>query len=205
LSRPALAWCLLATCLALLALVGGWLPREAMDWQPALVAAQPWRIWSPVCVHYSVSHLVGNLAGVGLAGVFGVAAQVPARAALAWLAAWPLTHLGLWPRSDLLHYGGLSGVVHAGVAIVIVHVLAVGNRRQRWVGSAVLLGFCGKLLSEAPWADTLRHPAGWDLATVPWAHASGAIAGALCAILGESLMLRSGRKHRTEREGGAKY
>jgi hypothetical protein len=120
---------------------------------------------------------------VALAGVFGVAALVPARMAWAWLAAWPLTHLGLALRPELAHYGGLSGVVHAGVAIVIVFVLVTGNRRQCLVGAAVLVGFTAKLLSEAPWGAALRHPVGWDIAVAPLAHASGALAGAVCAAL----------------------
>jgi len=159
------------------------LPAEALDWQLALAFSQPWRAFTAVFVHYSVAHLIGNLAGVALAGVFGVVALVSTRMAWAWLAAWPLTHWGLLVKPELAHYGGLSGVVHAGVAIVIVYVLATGTRAQRLVGTAVLAGFCGKLISESPWGAALRHPAGWDIAVAPIAHATGSLAGALCAGL----------------------
>jgi rhomboid family GlyGly-CTERM serine protease len=169
--------------LAVCALVAWPVAHESIDWQPSLALAQPWRSVSAVGVHYSVQHLIGNLAGVALAGVFGVAALVPTRMAWAWLAAWPLTHWGLLVKPELAHYGGLSGVVHAGVAIVIVYVLVSGTRRQRLVGTAVLVGFCGKLLSESPWGDALRHPAGWDIAVAPIAHTAGALAGALCAVV----------------------
>lgn len=178
------AWVGLALCFAACALAGWFVPREALDWQPALVLSEPWRAFSPVGVHYSRAHLIGNLAGIALAGVYGIAAMVPARLAAAWLAAWPLTHLGLLLRPQLLHYGGLSGVVHAGVAAIVVWVLATGRTRaQRVVGALVAIGFVAKLLSETPWGATLRHPEGWDIAVAPIVHTTGAIAGALCALI----------------------
>lgn len=186
--RGATAWVGVTAWFVACAFLGWPVNREAIDWQPALAFTHPWRAFTAVGVHYSLQHLIGNLAGVALAGVFGVAALVPARMAWAWLAAWPLTQLGLLVKPELAHYGGLSGVVHAGVAIVIVFVLATGTRKQRLVGSAVLIGFCGKLLSESPWGEALRQPAGWDIAVAPIAHATGALAGATCALI--ALMLR---------------
>ena len=182
-TRHGPAWLWVAALLAACALLGWPVEHEAIDWQNALALHQPWRAFTAVGVHYSVQHLVANLAGVALAGVFGMAARVPARMAVAWLAAWPLTQLGLLVKPELAHYGGLSGVVHAGVAIVIAFVLITGTRAQRLVGSAVLVGFCAKLLSESPWGEALRHPAGWDIAVAPIAHASGALAGAACAAV----------------------
>jgi hypothetical protein len=114
----------------------------------------------------------------------GVAARAPWRLALAWLAAWPLTQLGLLWRPELAHYGGLSGVVHAGVAIVCVHLVATGHR---FVGGAVLTGLFVKVLSETPWGAATRQPPGWDIAIAPVAHATGVIAGAGCALLAEGL------------------
>ena len=200
-TRGSRAWVGVAVLLSVCVLLG-WplthasspaLAAETLDWQPALAFRQPWRAFTAVFVHYSVAHLIGNLAGVALAGVFGVVARVSSRMAWAWLAAWPLTHWGLLVKPDLAHYGGLSGVVHAGVAIVIAYVLATGTRAQRLVGTAVLAGFCGKLLSESPWGAALRYPAGWDIAVAPIAHATGALAGALCAVLMLLLPLRKSK------------
>ena len=183
-SRPYAAWVGVAAMFAACALAGWPVPRELIDWQPSLALAQPWRAFTAVGVHYSSAHLIGNLAGIALAGVYGIAAMVPARLAWAWFAAWPLTHLGLLARPDLLHYGGLSGVVHAGVAAIVVWVLATGRTRaQRWVGGLVAIGFVAKLLSESPWGTTLRHPAGWDIAVAPLVHTTGALAGVLCALV----------------------
>ncbi len=188
------AWLGVAAMFAAFALVGWFIPREAIDWQPGLVFSEPWRAFTPIGVHYSRAHLIGNVAGVALAGVFGIAALAPARLAWAWLAAWPLTHLGLLLRPELRHYGGLSGVVHAGVAAIIVWVLATGRTRaQRGVGALVALGFVAKLLSESPWGALLRHPAGWDIAVAPFVHLTGAVSGVLCALVALSLQRRAER------------
>ena len=187
-------WVAVAAGLAAWALLGGLIDPASIDWQPSLAWRQPWRAFTAIGVHYSAAHLGGNLAGVALAGVFGVVARVPARLAWAWLAAWPLTHFGLLVRPELAHYGGLSGVVHAGVAIVIVFVLVRGTRRQRLVGSAVAAGFGAKLLSEVPWGEALRHPAGWDIAVAPIAHSTGALAGAVCAVVALGLQHAAARR-----------
>ena len=178
-----LAWLGVAGVLCLCAALGAGAPADRLDWQPDLAAREPWRAFTAVAVHYSREHLVANLWATALTGLFGLVAQVPARMALAWLAAWPLTHVGLLVMPSLMHYGGLSGVVHAGVAVVITSLLLEGTRAQRLVALAVLAGFCGKLVSEAPWGPALRHPEGWSIATAPIAHTTGALAGALCAML----------------------
>ena len=175
------AWVAVALTLSLCAALGPLLPAGQLDWQPGLALAQPRRAFTAVAVHYSGEHLFANLLAVALTALFGLVARVPARAAVAWLAAWPLTHIGLLIKPELLHYGGLSGVVHAGVAVVITWLLLTGTRAQRLVTLAVLTGFCAKLFSEAPWGPALRHADGWTMAVAPIAHATGALAGALCA------------------------
>ena len=179
----AATWVGVAALLCATAIAGTAWPAEVLDWQPARFAAEPWRAFTAVAVHYSREHLVANLLAIALTALFGVVAHVPARMAAAWLAGWPLTQAGLLLRPELAHYGGLSGVVHAGVAVVITWLLLTGTRAQRIVTLAVLAGFCGKLVSEAPWGPALRHPEGWTIATVPLAHTTGAVAGAVCALL----------------------
>jgi rhomboid family GlyGly-CTERM serine protease len=183
-------WIALAAVLGIGALLAWPVPHTLLDWQPGLAAEQPWRAASAVFVHYSVLHLAANLAGAALVAALGHAARVPPRCALAWAAAWPLTQLGLLLQPALAHYGGLSGVLHAGVAIVGVHLLVEGARAQRRIGVAILGVLLAKVLYETPWAGPLRHPAGWDIAVAPLAHASGALAGAGCALLAEALARR---------------
>jgi rhomboid family GlyGly-CTERM serine protease len=177
------AWIGLAALLGAAALAGWAAPHESIDWQPGLAAAELWRAWTAVAVHYSLLHVAANLAGAALVGALGVVAQVPRRITLAWVVAWPLTQLGLLVRPELLHYGGLSGVLHAGVAAVSVHLLVTGPRSRRVIGAVILAGLATKVVLESPWGPPLTYPPGWDIAVAPFAHASGAIAGLLCALL----------------------
>ena len=184
LATPGRAWGWLAALLGLIALAGWSIAREAVDWQPTLALAQPWRAFSAIGVHYSALHLLANLAGAAAVGTLGVAARAPLAATWAWAAAWPLTQLGLLLEPALAHYGGLSGVLHAGVAVIAVTLLWPPNApARRWVGLALLGGLVIKVLLEAPWGAPLRYPAGIDIAVAPLAHASGLVAGLLCAIV----------------------
>ncbi len=165
---------------AALALFG--VAPTTLDWQPVLVWREPWRAFSAIAVHYSALHLAANLAGLALVGALGVVARVPRASVAAWAVAWPLTQLGLLWRPDLVHYGGLSGVLHGGAAVVAVHLICGGPTARRLIGAALLAGITLKVLGEAPWGPALRHPAGWDIATAPFAHATGLVAGVVCAL-----------------------
>lgn len=189
------AWIGVALLLGAVALLGWPIARDALDWQPGVALREPWRAFSAVGVHYSGQHLGVNLVGLVGTALFGAVARAPLALALAWLAAWPMTQVGLLLKPELLHYGGLSGVLHAGVAVVVAWLLITGTRGQRWVAVAVAVGGIAKLLNETPWGPALRHPAGWDIAIAPLAHTTGAIAGALCATLAVRLS-----RHRRARD-----
>ncbi len=177
------AWLALAGLLAGGAAVAGALPAAALDWQPRLAAAQPWRLLSAAWVHWSTLHLAANLVGTAAVALLGASARLPARAALAWLAAWPLTHAALLLRPELAHYGGLSGVLHAGVAVAAIWLLLARRGRAQAIGAAIALGLLAKLALERPWGPALVQADGWDIAVVPLAHAAGAAAGAATALL----------------------
>lgn len=162
---------------------GGALATRLLDWQSELLLSQPWRCWSAAWVHWSRLHLLANTAGALLVLALGWAARVPARATLAWALAWPLTHLGLLLQPALRHYGGLSGVLHAGVAVVVVALCRSEDRRERLIGLALGAGLLAKLVSERFWLLELRHGGGWDIAVVPLAHATGTACGLLAAWL----------------------
>ena len=187
-------WLVVAATLSAGALLGFRLDPLVLDWQPGLVADGPWRAITAAFVHYSALHLAANLAGAALVGALGRVARVPTRIVVAWLLAWPLTQLGLLARPDLLHYGGLSGVLHAGAACVAFHLIVAGHGTRRTVGMLTLAGMALKVLSESPWGAPLRHPSGWDIATAPFAHASGLIAGLLAAVVCETVSRAS--RHR---------
>ena len=181
-------WVGLSLLLALGSLLGMSMPSVLFDWQPAQALTEPWRWWTAAWVHWSGQHLLANLAGAAVLAALGLAARLPAHAALAWLLAWPLTQLGLLARPDLARFGGLSGVLHAGVAIAVLQLLLHERGRRRWVGAALGLGLLAKLALEAPWGPALRNVAGWDIALAPWSHASGALAGVLAGLIIQTLV-----------------
>jgi rhomboid family GlyGly-CTERM serine protease len=175
------AWVALAGVLGAGSVIAWWLPTAWLDWQPGRAVAEPWRALTAACVHWSEGHLIANLGAAALVAAFGWAAALPRAAALAWLLAWPLTHLGLLARPELAHYGGLSGVLHAGMAVATLWLVVAARGGRRVVGALVGAGFVAKLLSERPWGPVLQQAEGWDIALAPSGHASGAIAGFVCA------------------------
>ena len=182
------AWLLVSAVLGLGSVLTWWLPAAWLDWQPDRFAVEPWRAWSAAWVHWSPLHLGANIAGLGVVAALGSVAVLPRPAALAWACAWPMTQAALLWRPELAHYGGLSGVLHAGVAVAALWLLAAPvpdatmRRTRRRIGGAIAVGLLAKLLLERPWGPALHHPADWDIAIAPLAHATGALAGGVCAL-----------------------
>lgn len=154
----------------------------ALRWQPELALSQPWRAVTAAGVHLSPLHLGANLLGTALVAALGVVAGCGRRAALAWALAWPITHLALLAQPALTEYGGLSGVLHAGVAVAAWQLLRAERGARRAIGIALAGGLLLKLGLEAPWQGALRQVPGWDIAIAPLAHATGAAAGLVCAL-----------------------
>jgi hypothetical protein len=184
------AWLGVAALLGLGSLVAWWLPAWVLDWQPGLLARQPWRIFSAAWVHWSAAHLAANVAAAAVVGAFGAVARLPGRAAAAWLLAWPITHLPLGMQPGLAHYGGASGVVHAGVAVAAVWLVWRCVGRARAIGLAVLGGLALKVVAEEPWKLAFARAAWLDIGTVPLVHAAGAAAG---TALAAALLVAQGR------------
>jgi rhomboid family GlyGly-CTERM serine protease len=180
----------LSALLACGAVAGAWASPDALNWQPTLAWSQPWRWFTAAWIHLGMWHLGANLVGLALIALLGVRASTNASDALAWLLAWPLTHLALLLQPSLVRYAGLSGVLHAGVVIVGVRLLRGSRGSRRGVGTAILAGVALKLLLEEPWRGPLRSVAHWDFAVAPAAHVAGAAAGGLCALL----LARGGRR-----------
>lgn len=154
---------------------------SALSWRADLWQLQPWTLWTSALSHLSGTHLRANLLALAALALLGHALQADARAALAWLMAWPIVSLTLpcWPQ--ITAYSGLSGLLHAGVGVLWAWS-AVQKTNQPW--SFVLL--CGlglKLLTEHAWSQPVRPDSGWDFAVVQAAHLSGALSGAAIGLL----------------------
>lgn len=184
-----LGWPVMALALGLPALAVAPRPGVALavlGWSPALAWQEPWRWWSAAWVHLSGRHLVANLVGLLLVALLGLAVRAGWRAAAAWALAWPLTHLMLLAQPALARYGGLSGVLHAGVAVAALQLWRAApagesGRGARRLALALAAGLVAKLLLEAPWAGSVQAVAGWDIPVAPGAHAAGVLAGTLAA------------------------
>jgi rhomboid family GlyGly-CTERM serine protease len=185
-------WVALSAVLLGGALLGALAPASVLDWQPARAALDPWRWWTAAFVHLSPLHLGANILGTLVVAWLGRSARLPARVTLAWILAWPVGHLALgWVAPSLAHYGGLSGVLHAGVAAAAVHLLvspaegaidARDARRRQVIGAGIGAVLAAKLVLEAPWGAPARSVAGWDIPVAPIAHSTGAIAAALIVL-----------------------
>lgn len=197
LSRPkvtthALWWCAVGLLLALPSMafnpVPLALPPEFWPDLPARLVLRPdqgghqplWSWWATAWLHGSEAHLWRNLFGAGLILLMGSLSDVTPRDTLAWFIAWPLTHVGMLLEPSLTSYVGLSGVLHAGVAIVALANLHHPCRPGHRVVGIVLLGWLvGKLFMENPWGHHLVLSEASAINVAPWAHLSGALAGAL--------------------------
>lgn len=169
---------MLCAALAALSLLAWPLPREALDWQPALFTLQPWRAVTAAFVHLTPLHLAANLAGCAALALLGWRAGLAPREAFAGLAALPLTQLGLLMLPELRHYAGLSGALHALAAIAAL-TLFTRRSREHYVGAALVVGILIKLVLEHPLGPALRETADFDFAVAPFAHLVGTMAGAL--------------------------
>lgn len=177
------AWVLMSAVMAL-GTVATWnLDARVWSWEAAQAFGQPWRWWSAAFVHWNEVHLGINLLGLVVVAILGRAAAVPTPMAMAWLASWPPLHLALLLDPALPSYGGLSGLLHSGVAVVAVWLVLRWPGRGRWAGWALFIGLVLKIMLERPWAGGTAWSSGLDLALAPQAHASGALCGLFCALL----------------------
>ena len=144
---------------------------NALDWQSALGLREPWRLWTCAWVHWSAAHLLVNVVGAMVVAFVGWRARLPASAAHAWLIAWPVTQVLMAALGDdrlgavMPHYGGLSGVLHAGVVVLGLSLAWPLARTQARPTALPARGDAGSAatrasaiepsrITEGPWAMT---------------------------------------------------
>jgi membrane associated rhomboid family serine protease len=187
-----LAWPLVAALLLLPAVFVAWLQGQPWGSSPALAAQSAWALhpaqgwagmpwWAPITAawqHASPAHLRGNLAAAAILGLMGWLLRARGPDALAWLLAWPLLHLGLMLDARLTWYAGASGVLHAGVGVLIV---TSWHTTSRTGAAMVLLLVLAKLCLDVLAGYPLGHRAGLGVSVAPLSHILGTLLGLFLA------------------------
>lgn len=184
-SRLWLSLCLLHAVASMLVWWAGEPLVQLLMWRSDNWMQRPWTLWSTAWVHINTPHLIGNQLAVGALAVMTWLLRPAGLVAGAWLFAWPVSVLVLpwWPHIG--YYAGLSGLIHAGVAVMAVHLLS-GNAgvpmARRW-GLLLFVGLTAKLVLEHPWNRPVIWDDGLGISIVTGAHLSGALVGAISAMV----------------------
>ena len=136
-----------------------------LQWDADQWTRRIWSLWSSALLHRSAWHLCANLLVLGTLALLG----------------WPLGTLALlaWPGIHL--YAGLSGLLHAGLAVAWARVAVFGADRP--LSFLLLTGLVLKLLDEHGWSQPVAFSARWGFDIVNAAHLSGALAGASSGLV----------------------
>jgi membrane associated rhomboid family serine protease len=146
----------------------------------------PLNYWTCAWLHANTPHLLANIAGLALILALGWITRVSPPHALAWMLAWPLTHLALLLDPRLDTYYGLSGVLHAGVGIIALALIGQQprqtTRHARRLGWALLGGLLLKCWLENPhWRATLDRD-DLSMTVAPLSHWAGTLTGITLAL-----------------------
>ena len=157
---------------------------EALTWQAMDWPSRPWTLWTTAWVHMNTPHLIGNQMALGAMTALAWIVHPPRLCTLAWLLAWPLTTLTLlwWPQIG--YSVGLSGVLHAGALVLVVHLLFKRMRvpkARRW-GGLLALAVLAKLMLEQGWAYPVVWSPGNEMSVVQAAHLAGSAWGLVLGL-----------------------
>ena len=167
--------------IAILLQIGGEEARRILAWdRTALAAGEAWRLVTGHLVHLGWSHLVLNLAGLGLVTWITGRTYGLLRWGVIALTTIAVIDSGFWylyPELDL--YVGLSGLLHGLLAAGLLAGVAQRDRE-----ALVLAGFvAGKLL----WEQTVGPLPGSESSAggtvIVNAHLYGAVGGVLGALI----------------------
>lgn len=159
--------------------LSGRLLWRATDWDE-----RPWSLWTSAWVHINTQHLISNQLTVGALAAMVWVLKPGLRASLAWLLTWPVIPLVLpyWPHIG--YYAGLSGLIHAAVAVIGVSLVAGQSQvpmARRW-GLMLLGGLLVKLLFERGWHWPVVWSDNLGISVVQAAHLVGAVTGLLAML-----------------------
>jgi hypothetical protein len=185
---PGRDWLLLCTLHGVASMLGWWALESSVQglvWRVDDWPSRWWTWWTTAWVHTNTPQLITNQMALGVLTALAWRMRPDGWCALAWFLAWPLTYLSVawWPQVGWV--SGLSGVLHAAVAVMAVHLLLQRlpvPQGRRW-GVLLALALLGKLLLEQAWS----RPVVWDgansMSVVQAAWLGGALAGTGLGLL----------------------
>lgn len=184
--RGWLALCLLHAVASTLVWWAGGAWAGALTWRADTWLSRPWTLWTTAWVHIHTGHLIGNLLALAALAAAGWLLRPRMEASLAWLLAWPALPLTLlcWPQVG--YCVGLSGLVHAALAVLAVQLVCgevPAHQARRW-GWMLLGGLLIKLLAERAWLWPVVWSDAANMSIVQAAHLSGAVLGGVLSCLG---------------------
>lgn len=180
-------WLLLCAFHGVLSMLLWWAQAAAVEpliWRADGWAEHPWTLWTSAWVHLGTPHLIGNQLALGALTAAGWVLRPPPSATFAWALSWPLTQASLdaWPQVG--YAVGLSGLLHAGIVVLAMHLmLAPVPRALRLWGTALTLGVLVKLVIEHAWNQPVVWDPGNEMSVVQAAHLTGAAWGAALGAL----------------------
>lgn len=184
-----------AAALALLLMAPGL--AEPLEYRRALLAQEPWRVFTGHLVHLNWPHaLVNALALLIVARLFAPDLSARRQVAVLLVAAVSIS-IGLavlYP--SIAWYRGMSGVIHAlffaGATLWLARARP-WSARSLWLPAALVVGGWIKVMLEQPSGDVLPHAEWLGAAVVPQAHLIGAACG---SALGLAFALADRRRNK---------
>lgn len=172
---PVLTLLLIGGALAVAA-VPGCTPWLVYD-RPAILSGQVWRMFTGHWVHFSLRHLVYDMAPLGVAGWIIERRGLPGFGWLCALAPWAISAALLVLEPQMIICGGLSGLATA--ALVYLALCGLSDPPPwRWVCGAALLALAGKTAFElAAGRTVLDTLAGLPVVVSATSHVAGAASG----------------------------
>lgn len=185
--RPSRSWLLLCAVHAVGSMLLWWAGESfyaPLVWRAESAGSTPWTWWSSAWVHLNTAHLISNQIGLGMLAGLAWIVRPSRRSTWVWLLCWPVLQLSLllWPQIG--YAVGLTGLLHAGAAILGVDLLLRRihiPKARRW-GGLVLLALAIKLALEQAWRQPVVWDAADDMAVVQALHLSGAVWGVVLSF-----------------------
>lgn len=173
-------------------------PGDALEYQRAALAREPWRALTGHLVHINWPHALINAAALWVvARLYAPDLDAPRQAIVLALSALAISVALAWLYPTVEWYRGLSGALH-GLFFAGATTWLLSERprtlRRLWMPAALLAGGAVKVVLEQPATGATVQAEWLGAAVVPQAHLVGAVCGCLLGALFATANARSERQ-----------